>query len=64
MKGTIYIYIYIYIYSWIQVTPGVTLRNVTPPNNLLLNSYFENSTVKLHVLYVLNMYANFHANQM
>ena len=35
--------------SWIQVTPGVTLSNFTPSNNLLLNSYFENSTVGLHV---------------
>ena len=31
--------------SVVQVTPGVTLSNVTPPNNLLLNSYFENPTV-------------------
>ena len=49
----IYIYIYIYI-----VTLGITLNNVTPPNNLLFNSYFENLTVKLNVLYVLNMHAN------
>ena len=40
------------------------LLNVTPTNNLLLNSYFENPTVELQVLYVLNMYANFHVNQM
>ena len=52
----------IYIYSWVQVTPGVTLSNVTPPNNLLLNSYFENTTIELYVLYVLNMHANFHIN--
>ena len=26
---------------WVQVTHDVTLRNVTPLNNLLLNSYFE-----------------------
>ena len=32
----IIIYIYIYM-GWVQVTPGVTLSNVTPPNNLLLN---------------------------
>ena len=36
--------------------------NVTLPNNLLLNSYFENSTIKLHLLSILNMHANFHAN--
>ena len=39
----IYIYIYIYM-SWVQVTPIVTLNNVTPSNNLLMNLYFENST--------------------
>ena len=35
----IYIYIYIYIcvcvYGWVQVTSGVILNNITPPNNLL-----------------------------
>ena len=48
--------------SWVQVTLGVTLSNVTPPNNLLLNSYFENPTVELYILYVLNMRTNFHVN--
>ena len=38
------------------------LVNVTPTNNLLLNSYFENPTIGLHVLYVINMHTNFHAN--
>ena len=61
----IYLYIYIYIYTgWVQVTPDITLSNVTPLNNLLLNSYFENPTVVLYVLYGLNMHANFHANRM
>ena len=50
--------------SWIQVTHVVTLKNVTSPNNLLLNSYFEIKTVGLHVIYGLNMDANFHANWM
>ena len=50
--------------SYVQVTLSVTLNNVIPPNDLLLNSYFKNLTVKLHVLYVLNMHANFHANGM
>ena len=50
--------------GWIQVTPNVTLNNVTPLNNLLLNSYFKNSTVGLHVLYVFNMHTNFHVNGM
>ena len=29
-----------------------------------MNLYFENSTVGLYVLYVLNIHANFHTNQM
>ena len=29
-----------------------------------MNLYFENSTVGLHVLYVLNIHANFHTNWM
>ena len=49
--------------GWVRVTHDVTLKNVTPPNNLLLNSYFENLTIGLHVLYGLNMHANFHANR-
>ena len=61
---------FIYIYRerererefWIQVTLDITLSNVTPPNNLLLNSYFENLTVALHVLYVFDMHANFYTN--
>ena len=60
-----YIYIYVCVcVGWVQGTLSVTLSNVTPPNNLLLNSYFENPTVELHVLYVLNMHTNFHANRM
>ena len=39
-------------------THGAILSNVTPPNNLLMNLYFENLTVELYVLYVLNMHAN------
>ena len=50
--------------GWVQVTPGVTLSNVTPPNNLLLNLYFDNSTVGLHILFVLIMHANFHTYRM
>ena len=54
-----YLDIYIYIYfCWVQITPEVTLSNVTPFNNLLLNSYFENFIVGLHVLYVFDMHAN------
>ena len=50
--------------GWVQVTPGVTLNNATPSNNLLLSSYFKNLTIGLHVLYVFNMHANFYINQM
>ena len=39
-------------------------KNVTPSNNLLLNSYFGNPTVGLHFLNRLNMHANFHVNRM
>ena len=31
---------------------------------MFLNSYFENLTVEFYVLYILNMYANFHTNPM
>ena len=50
--------------NWIQVTHSITLNNITPPSNFLMNLYFENSTVGLHVLYVLNIHANFHTNRM
>ena len=53
----------IYIYSGVQVLLGVTLHNVATPNSLLLNSYFKNPTIGLHVLYVLKMCVNFHANR-
>ena len=47
-----------------MVISGVTLSNITPSNDLLLNLYFKNFTVGLHVLYVLNIHANFHNNWM
>ena len=50
--------------DWVQVTPSVTLSNATQPKNLLMNLYFKNPTVELHVLYVLNMHTNFHVNWM
>ena len=52
------------IWGWVEVTLDVTLKNVKPTNNLLLNSYFENPTVGSHFLYVLNMHVNFLANRM
>ena len=59
----VYVYVYVYM-GWVQVTSSVTLSNVTTPNNLLLNSYFENLTVGLHILYIFNMHANFVTDQM
>ena len=59
-----YLFHYImYIYR-VGFKLHLTLNNVTTLNNLLLNLYFENLSVELYVLYVLNMYAKFHANQM
>ena len=55
---------YIYIYGWFQVRFDVTLNNVTQSNNLLKNLYFENFTVRLHVLYVVKMQAKIHSNRM
>ena len=56
--------IYIYIYGCVQVIPGITIKNVIPLNNLLLNLYFENLIIGLLGLYVLNIYAKFYENQM
>ena len=39
---------------------GLGLIIYTPPNNLLLNSYFKNPIVELHILHVLNIHYNFH----
>ena len=50
--------------SCIKVTFNIILSNVTLPNNLLMNLYFENFIVGLHILYVLNMHVKFHTNQM
>ena len=39
------------LHIWsLSYTPYVTLNNIMPPNNLLLNSYFKNLTVGLHIL--------------
>ena len=50
--------------GWVQVIIGVILSSIIPLNNLLLNSYFGNLAVGLHVLYVFNMRANFYTNRM
>ena len=37
---------------------------LTPPNNLLYNSYIKNSIIRLNFLYVLNINTNIHVNQL
>ena len=57
-------YIYIYIYkSWVQVKPDVTLSDITPLNNLLLDANFDKSTIGLHYIHILSMLAKFHSDQ-
>ena len=56
------IYIYIYM-SWVQVKPGVTLSDITPLNNLLLDANFDKSTVGLNYIHILSMLAKFHGDQ-
>ena len=48
---------------WMLIKVNYKLMRVTTPNSFFLNSYFENLTVGLHDLYVLNVHANFHSNQ-
>ena len=48
--------------SWVPFNYDVILRNITSPNNLFSNLYFENFIVRLQVLYILHMHAIFHAN--
>ena len=55
--------IYIYIYSRVQITPGVTLSDITPVNKLLLDANFDKSTVGLHYIHILSMLAKFHGDQ-
>ena len=65
--GTLSLSLYIYIYRIsITLTPMLHLiSNVTLTllNNLLLNLYFENLTIELHVLYALNIRDNYYTNQ-
>ena len=57
-------YIDIYIYkSWVQVKPDVTLSDITPLNNLLLDANFDKSTIGLHYIHILSMLAKFHGDQ-
>ena len=43
----------------VHVKPGVNLKNVIPPNNILSYSYSETPTARLRDQYVFNMLANF-----
>ena len=54
---------YIYIYSQVQITPCVTLSDITPVNKLLLDANFDKSTVGLHYIHILSMLAKFHGDQ-
>ena len=49
---------------WVEIIFGITQKNITPFNNLLLNSYFKNLIVGLFILYVLNIHVNFNSNKM
>ena len=33
--------------NWVKFNPSLNLSNIRPPNNLLLNSYFENLIMML-----------------
>ena len=45
------------------ITLGVTLSDITPLNNLLLDVNFDKSTVRLHYIHILSMLAKFHGDQ-
>ena len=48
--------------SWVQVTPGVTLSDITKLNNLLLDANFDKSTAGLYYIHILSMLAKFHGD--
>ena len=49
--------------NWVQVKPGVTLSNITPFNNLLLDANFDKSTVGLNYIHILSMLTKFHGDK-
>ena len=49
--------------SWIQVTPSVTLNNVTSLNIFYLDVNFDKSTVRLHYLHIFSILVKFKCNQ-
>ena len=44
-------------------SPSVTLSDITPFNNLLLDANFDKFTVGLHYIHILSMLAKFHGGQ-
>ena len=51
------------VIKWLKVTHSVTLSNVTLPITCY-GIHYENLTIGLHILYLVNMHANFNANKM
>ena len=47
----------------VQLTLSVTLNDITPLNNLLLDANFDKSTIGLHYIHILSMLAKFHGDQ-
>ena len=45
--------------SWVKITPDVTLSDITPLNNLLLNTNFDKSIVGLYYIHIPSMLAKF-----
>ena len=55
--------VYIYIYILVQITPSITLNNVTSLNIFLLDVNFEKSTVELYYLHIFFMLAKLQCDQ-
>ena len=49
--------------NWVQVIPGVILSDIILLNTLLLDANFEKTTVGLHYIHILSMFAKFHSDQ-
>ena len=49
--------------SLVQVIPDVTLSDITPLNNLLLDVNFDKFTIGLHYIHILSVFAKFHSDQ-
>ena len=49
--------------SLVQVIPDVTLSDITPLNNSLLDANFDKFTVRLHYIHILFVFTKFHSDQ-